>query len=412
MCIAPKFALVHPEIADRFTERLHRHVAGLRVGPPEDPDVVLSPVVKRAQCLEVMEEAVGLGARLICGGELVDVHDEPTPRGPFIRPVLLRADGLAPAAKMRAVREETFFPLMCVVVPEMAEATGRPEVRGGSRHRRLLDELIAFVNSNRYGLRNSLWARDPEVIERFCAEVTNGGVPKVNDSHIGTLPVLPMICGTGATGGVFGEANLAFVRTTRLQGISVAADPADPALFDHMAAAAAPPASGRRQPTASGEREERHSMTTLTGDGLLDRKIDVCFGHVDANGSGSVDREDLLTLGTRLLSAFGESPTSPKGTALMNGMVQFWDALSDAADADGDQRLTPEEYRAGMKGAFINSSDGFNAAFRPLQTHLDTHAWFAWSDPGSLPDPVEPPQLLSVLGALVSDGPWCDRHGG
>lgn len=43
------------------------------------------------------------------------------------------------------------------------------------------------------------------------------------------------------------------------------------------------------------------------------------------------------------------------------------------------------------------------------QASLDTHTWIAWSDLGSLPDPVEPPQLLAVLGALVPDGPWSER---
>ncbi|MEV8017386.1 NUDIX domain-containing protein [Streptomyces sp. NPDC086554] len=43
------------------------------------------------------------------------------------------------------------------------------------------------------------------------------------------------------------------------------------------------------------------------------------------------------------------------------------------------------------------------------QVNLDTHAWIAWSDLSSLPDPVEPPQLPAVLGTLVPDGPWRDR---
>ncbi|MGW0903426.1 NUDIX domain-containing protein [Streptomyces sp. NPDC002853] len=43
------------------------------------------------------------------------------------------------------------------------------------------------------------------------------------------------------------------------------------------------------------------------------------------------------------------------------------------------------------------------------QVSLDTHIWIAWSDLGSLPDPVEPPQLLDVLDALAPDGPWCAR---
>ncbi|MFC6135190.1 NUDIX domain-containing protein [Streptomyces spororaveus] len=43
------------------------------------------------------------------------------------------------------------------------------------------------------------------------------------------------------------------------------------------------------------------------------------------------------------------------------------------------------------------------------QVDLGGHAWVVWSDVGALPDRVEPPELLAVLGALVPDGPWCDR---
>lgn len=43
------------------------------------------------------------------------------------------------------------------------------------------------------------------------------------------------------------------------------------------------------------------------------------------------------------------------------------------------------------------------------RANLDTHAWVAWSDLASLPDRVEPPQLLTVLDSLMPDGPWCDR---
>ncbi|MEV6121662.1 aldehyde dehydrogenase family protein [Streptomyces sp. NPDC052077] len=232
LCFAPKFALVHPAAADAFIRLLHERVAALRVGPPEDPDVVLTPVVKRSQCQDVLDDALAHGAELVCGGEPVDVHGAPSRRGPFVRPVLLRVRGLDAAARMRAVAEETFFPLMCVIVPEETPAEG-PDDDG-----ELLDTVLSFVNANPYGLRNSLWARDPQVIDRFADEVTNGGVLKVNDSHIGTLPVLPIIGGTGLTGGVFGEANIPFLRTTRLQGISIGTGRPDH--FDHLATAGPP----------------------------------------------------------------------------------------------------------------------------------------------------------------------------
>ncbi|MGW6783649.1 NUDIX hydrolase [Streptomyces sp. NPDC054987] len=40
------------------------------------------------------------------------------------------------------------------------------------------------------------------------------------------------------------------------------------------------------------------------------------------------------------------------------------------------------------------------------QATLDAHAWIEWSALSSLRDPVEPPQLPDVLGALAPDGPW------
>lgn len=226
LCIAPKHVVVHPDVADEFTALLHRRVAALRPGPPEDPDVVLTAVVKRGECLTVLRDAVEQGAEHLCGGELVDVDDKVTARGPFVRPVLLRVDGLEAARRMSAVREETFFPLMCVVVPDRA-GHGAPE--------QLLADVLEFVDSNPYGLRNSLWARDPYVVERFC-DIGNGGVLKVNDSHVGCLPVLPTVGGTGLSGGAFGEANLPHLRTTRLQGVSVAVDPPRAGVFDHHAA--------------------------------------------------------------------------------------------------------------------------------------------------------------------------------
>ncbi len=46
------------------------------------------------------------------------------------------------------------------------------------------------------------------------------------------------------------------------------------------------------------------------------------------------------------------------------------------------------------------------------QVELHSHAWVSWSDLTSLSDPVEPPQLLTVLCALQPDGPWCEAPSG
>lgn len=62
------------------------------------------------------------------------------------------------------------------------------------------------------------------MINAFVQRVTNGGLLKVNDSHIGFLPYLPSHGGTGLTGGVYGEANYPMLKTSHIQGVSIAHD--------------------------------------------------------------------------------------------------------------------------------------------------------------------------------------------
>ena len=58
-----------------------------------------------------------------------------------------------------------------------------------------------------YGLRNSLWATDPGVIDRFTGRVRNGGLLKINDSHIGFLPYLPTHGGQVRDSGLCGSCH-------------------------------------------------------------------------------------------------------------------------------------------------------------------------------------------------------------
>src|SRR5205823_6604539 len=126
-------------------------------------------------------------------------------------PTLLLVHGLARARDLQCVREETFFPLLPVIVPEDGDDDGD-----------LLERVLAFVDENEYGLRNSVWADDRTVIDAFVDGLRGGGLLKVNDSHIGFAPYLATHGGTGRTGGPFGELNYPALRTTHLQGISIA----------------------------------------------------------------------------------------------------------------------------------------------------------------------------------------------
>lgn len=208
ICMVPNQVVAHPSIADELLERLATAAAEIRPGFPEDPGVLLSPVLRSERFFAYVKDALSRGARLVHGARRLEVDGSVSDTGLFLEPTVLRVDGLAHCREVEAVRSETFFPLLPVVVPEPAVD--------------LLDTVIAFVNSNPYGLRNSLWAKDPAVIDRFAGRITNGGLLKVNDSHIGFLPYLPTHGGTGLTGGAFGEANYPMLRSSHLQGVSLA----------------------------------------------------------------------------------------------------------------------------------------------------------------------------------------------
>jgi len=210
ICMVPKFAIVHPSVVDSFLERFVSRVLALKPGVAEDPETLLTPVFKVGQFLEMLAEAKQEGAEMLCGGRRIDVDGIPSHQGLFIEPTVVRVPGFELADRLACVREETFFPLLPVVVPEPA-----PDDQ-------LLEGTIEFLNSNRYGLRNSLWSRSEPTIERFTTEVRNGGTLKVNSSHIGFVPYISTHGGGGSTGGPYGELNYASLRLSRLQGIQIA----------------------------------------------------------------------------------------------------------------------------------------------------------------------------------------------
>lgn len=207
-CIIPKYVIAHPAIAGELLDRLTASASALRPGDPELSDTVLSPVLRTTAFHRCLAESLAAGATKMCGGTQIDLNGEPDPHGLFVEPTVLRVDGFERAETVAAVRDETFFPMLTVVVPEDG-----PD---------LLDRCIDFLNANRYGLRNSLWTEDRSVIERFTAAVANGGLLKVNDSHVGHVSHLPDFGGTGHSGGTHGELSYPFLRTSRLQAVAIA----------------------------------------------------------------------------------------------------------------------------------------------------------------------------------------------
>jgi acyl-CoA reductase-like NAD-dependent aldehyde dehydrogenase len=213
VCLVPKFGVVHPAVADSLLAHLLSEVAEIRPSLPDDPAAWLSPVMKSDRYFEFLAEALAAGATMLSGGHRCDVNGSRDEAGVFIEPTVVRIDGLEVARRLSAVREETFFPLLPIVVP--ADTGSDNEI---------FSDMLSLLNANQYGLRNSLWTADDMIIDRFCTEVNTGGLLKVNDSHVGTVAPLPALGGTGLSGGPFGGANFPMLSTTHVQGISIGRD--------------------------------------------------------------------------------------------------------------------------------------------------------------------------------------------
>ncbi|WP_051871411.1 aldehyde dehydrogenase family protein [Streptomyces sclerotialus] len=209
ICMVPNYVLAHPDIADALLTEVTAKARDIRPGHPGDEDVLLSPVRRSERFFALLDEALKSGAELVCGGHRTEADGTRSETGVFLEPTVVRVDGLAGARKLEMVRRETFFPLLPVVVAEPAADEA------------LLDRFLDFLNANAYGLRNSLWTRSTSVVDAFVRRVGNGGLLKVNDSHIGFLPCLPSHGGTGLTGGVHGEANYPMLTTSHLQGVGI-----------------------------------------------------------------------------------------------------------------------------------------------------------------------------------------------
>lgn len=207
ICMVPKYAIVHPAIADEFIDAFLERVAEIRPGYPDEDGGVLSPVLKVDRFFDFLAEAREAGCDVLTGGRRVDVGGEPSVTGAFVEPTVVRVAGLSDARRLSCVREETFFPLVPIVVPRSEEEPG------------LLDTAIRFMNANEYGLRNSVWARDEDVLDQLARRIVNGGLLKINDSHVAFVSYLATHGGTGRTGGPFGGMNYVPLRTSHPQGI-------------------------------------------------------------------------------------------------------------------------------------------------------------------------------------------------
>lgn len=161
-CLGANRFYIEAPVYDEFCARFTAASQALSIGPGmEDPDIgPLMNTAAIAKQTDHMEDAMALGARLLCGGPRADL-------GPlFFGPTVL-AD-VPDSAKV--MREETFGPVAALTRFESE------------------DEVVARANATEYGLVAYLHTQNPRRIYRM-ARALEFGMIAVNRTKITGAPI-------------------------------------------------------------------------------------------------------------------------------------------------------------------------------------------------------------------------------
>ncbi|MBT9487943.1 MAG: aldehyde dehydrogenase [Rubrivivax sp.] len=146
ICMSTERIVVDTTVADAFVAKLAARAVALPLGDPRKGPVVLGSVVDRAtvdRCNALIDDAVALGATLVCGGKAENTLMAAT--------VL---DHVTPA--MRIYHDESFGPVKPIV-----------RVKGEA-------EAVRVANDNAYGLSAAVFGRDMARAWRVAQQIESG----------------------------------------------------------------------------------------------------------------------------------------------------------------------------------------------------------------------------------------------
>jgi len=159
-CSALSRLILVEENYDRVMERLIPAAASLRIGNPEQPGIMVGPVIDEPAYRRILEY-IEIGKK---EATLAYQAKELPPHGYFIPPTIFT--DVKP--KMRVAREEIFGPVLSVL-----------KVRD-------LDEALEVASGTDYALTGGFFSRSPDNIERVKARLEAGNV-YINRSCTGAI---------------------------------------------------------------------------------------------------------------------------------------------------------------------------------------------------------------------------------
>lgn len=159
-CVCANRFYVQAEVYERFIELFRQEVEKLNVGPGDDPQAKIGPLIDESAVRKLerhIADARTLGASVVLGGERHALG------GHFFAPTVIRDA----TAEMLLSREEIFGPV-APVIPFATE-----------------EEVIGLANASEFGLASYFYSRDISRIWRV-AEAIEAGIVGVNTGLVST----------------------------------------------------------------------------------------------------------------------------------------------------------------------------------------------------------------------------------
>jgi aldehyde dehydrogenase (NAD+) len=184
-CTAAALVLVEERVFDEFAARVARATQRVHCGPGDAGGVTCGPVATAAQYERItalIEAGRDAGGTVLATGGLAPDRD---PGGWFVPPTVFT--GLPLTHEVNTA--EVFGPVLSLV-----------PIAG-------LDEAIALVNTDRYGLASAIHTRDLAAAHRYAAEV-HCGVIKVNQRTTGNGIAPPFGGWRASSAGAFPEGGV------------------------------------------------------------------------------------------------------------------------------------------------------------------------------------------------------------
>jgi malonate-semialdehyde dehydrogenase (acetylating)/methylmalonate-semialdehyde dehydrogenase len=152
-CMAISAVVAVGGVGDRLVEAIAQRIATVKVGPGDQPDSEMGPLVTREhrdRVASYLDHATLGGAEIVVDGR----DDVPAGDGFFLRPSLV--DGVRPGTSM--YDDEIFGPVLSVLRVET------------------YDDAVQLVNTNQYGNGVAIFTRDGGAARRFQFDVEVGMV--------------------------------------------------------------------------------------------------------------------------------------------------------------------------------------------------------------------------------------------